>query len=70
MHLEKPFTITEFHDALKLMPNNKSPGLDGFPAEFLKHFWNTLVPVFNRITAETKIQTFHTHDYGYNLSFT
>ena len=52
--LEKPFTITEFHNALKLMPNNKSPGPDGFPAEFYKHFWNILAPVFNKLTSEIK----------------
>ena len=45
--LEKPFTITEFHNALNLMPNNKSPGPDGFSAEYCKHFWNTLSPIFN-----------------------
>lgn len=28
------------------MPNGKAPGLDGFPAEFLKHFWSVLSPLF------------------------
>ena len=27
------------------MPNNKSPGVDGFPAEFYKHFWPTISPL-------------------------
>ena len=52
--LEKPFTITEVHNARNLMPNNKSPGPDGFPAEFYKHFWNSLSPIFNRLTDEIK----------------
>ena len=28
--------------ALKAMPTGKSPGIDGFPAEFFLHFWSTL----------------------------
>ena len=29
-------TLPELSKALKHMQNNKTPGLDGFPAEFLK----------------------------------
>ncbi len=36
------------------MPNNKSPGPDGFPAEFYKHFWPILSPLFNRLITEIK----------------
>ena len=36
------------------MPNNKSPGPNGFPAEFYKHFWNSQSPFFNRLTDEIK----------------
>ena len=32
----------ECADALKQMSNNKTPGLDGFPAEFYKFFWSDL----------------------------
>ena len=39
------------------MPNNKSPGPDGFPAEFYKHFWNSLSHIFNRLTDEIKQQS-------------
>ena len=33
---EKDLTIPELSDALKHMPNNKSPGPDGFSTEFYK----------------------------------
>lgn len=36
------------------MPNNKSPEPDGFPAEFYKHFWPILTPLFNRLVTEIK----------------
>ena len=32
--IEGPLTYTEIHMALKQMKNNKTPGIDGFPAEF------------------------------------
>ena len=41
-NLEGKLTIKELGEALKAMKNNKTPGLDGFPAEFLKVFWNQL----------------------------
>lgn len=33
--LLRPFTATEIQEALFDLANNKSPGLDGFPSEFL-----------------------------------
>ena len=38
-NLEKPITQEEIIQALRGMQNDKSPGLDGFPAEFYKFFW-------------------------------
>ena len=35
-------TVQEISYALKNTKNNKSPGLDGFPAGFFKVFWNSL----------------------------
>ena len=40
--LEGELSIDEVYHALKNMKNNKSPGLDGFTAEFFKHFWKEL----------------------------
>ena len=37
--LEGPVTLAELGKALKHMKNNKTPGIDGFPAEFFKVFW-------------------------------
>ena len=39
---EGPITELECAVALKEMSNNKTPGLDGFPAEFYKFFWSDL----------------------------
>ena len=36
------------------MPNNEAPGPDGFPAEFYKHFWASLAPLFIRAIIEIK----------------
>eukprot|EP00745_Piridium_sociabile_P004275 TRINITY_DN12531_c0_g1_i2.p1 TRINITY_DN12531_c0_g1~~TRINITY_DN12531_c0_g1_i2.p1 ORF type:complete len:233 (-),score=32.72 TRINITY_DN12531_c0_g1_i2:446-1144(-) len=40
--IEGPITKTEALMALKKMQNNKSPGSDGFTAEFYKFFWSDL----------------------------
>ena len=37
--MTKPLTLDEVGRALYAMKNNKSPGSDGFPAEFYKYFW-------------------------------
>ena len=52
--LDKPLTQSKFHKAPQLMLNNKSPGPDGFPAEFYRHFWNVLATIFIRLSAEIK----------------
>ena len=36
---EGPITLQECIDALKTMPNNKTPGTDGFPTEFYTFFF-------------------------------
>lgn len=47
-----PLTPDELYKALLQMPNNKSPGPDGFPAEFYKHFWHILSPLLYRLILE------------------
>ena len=41
-NLEGKLTLIEISKALKHMKNEKSPGIDGFPAEFYKIFWKKL----------------------------
>ena len=41
-HAEGRLEKTECLNALKNMKNGKSPGLDGYTAEFYKFFWNDL----------------------------
>lgn len=50
--LDNPLTLEELHKALEGMSNNKSPGQDGFPAEFYKHFWQLLSPLYHKVVAE------------------
>lgn len=52
--LKLPLSEQELSNALKHMPNNKSPGPDGFPAEFYKQFWSILSPLFIRLICESK----------------
>lgn len=52
--LDLPITVEELFKALHSMPNNKSPGFDGLPAEFYKHFWDILSPLFIRLILDIK----------------
>jgi hypothetical protein len=40
--LELPFTDKEIDDIIKDLPNDKSPGPDGFNNEFFKNCWNII----------------------------
>ena len=42
LSLEGELLISELSEALKRTKNNKTPGIDGIPVEFLKIFWNKL----------------------------
>ena len=46
--LEGKLTLEELSFSLKNMPNGKSPGSDGFSAEFFKMFWQRLGPLVLR----------------------
>ena len=39
---EGPVSEPELKNVLRAMANNKSPGTDGFPAEFFKFFWSDI----------------------------
>ncbi|CAM2112182.1 unnamed protein product [Caretta caretta] len=40
--LELPLTLAEFSEALRRMPTNKSPGMDGLTVEFYRVFWDII----------------------------
>ena len=40
--LEDDLSLDEFTAAIKESPCNKTPGIDGIPFEFYRHFWNTI----------------------------
>jgi hypothetical protein len=45
--LEIPFSDSEIEDTIKDLPNDKSPGPDGFNYEFIKSCWS----IFQRISS-------------------
>ncbi|CAM2098378.1 unnamed protein product [Caretta caretta] len=51
--LELPLTVAEFLEALRCMPTNKSPGMDGLTVEFYRVFWDVLGPDLVTIWAES-----------------
>ena len=50
--LERDITIEEMEKTVKLMPNNKSPGLDGIPVEFYKKYWKLIGKDVHKIIIE------------------
>ena len=54
--MDRDLTLEEFEEALAQMPLNKTPGPDGFPAEFYKTFWATISPTYYRM-AKTMLST-------------
>ncbi|CAM4717155.1 unnamed protein product [Lepidochelys kempii] len=51
--LELPLSLAEFSEALRRMPTNKSPGMDGLTVEFYRVFWDILHPDLVTVWAES-----------------
>ena len=52
--LDAPLTVDELQRASDSMSAGKAPGPDGFPIEYIQHFWSILSPLFFRTVTEIK----------------